>query len=150
MNDYDLNHEKILFIDNFQIGKDVIIRKEEIYKKRNKYYNVKLITNDSEIFIGKYNKTDDMFCVDYKNGKILISYKDFNMEQRQLTIVDVLSLYEILDDTFYSCTQAEALEQFDESLDCSYLRKKDSLIFRSDIEKKRRDKQKRNDFGKIN
>ena len=39
----------------------------------------------------------------------------------QVEIIKVLSLYDILDDTFYSCTEKEALELFDKDVESKYL-----------------------------
>ena len=50
----------------------------------------------------------------------------------------VHTLYDILDDTHYSLSEAEALELFDSNLDSSKLKNKERLMIRCDVEKRHR------------
>ena len=137
------NIHKEIQIDNPQIIKINDSSMIEIgqYRKLNDiYYTVVLKLKNKEIFLGKFSKDYSGFKVQYNNGKILIYTDIFDRESYSFKINRVLSLYEILDDLFYSCTEFEALEIFDPTIDKSFLENKDRSIFRNDSEKKRRNK----------
>ena len=137
------NIHKEIQIDNPQIIKINDSSMIEIgqYRKLNDiYYTVVLKLKNKEIFLGKFSKDYSGFKVQYNNGKILIYTDIFDRESYSFKINRVLSLYEILDDLFYSCTELEALEIFDPTIDKSFLKNKDRSIFRNDSEKKRRNK----------
>lgn len=110
-----------------------------LYQKRNAvFYDVVLNLNGKEIFLGRVPHIEKKLIVKYKDGKILLAYKSHINELEGMKIIKVLSLYEILDDTFYSCTEKEALNIFDSSLDDSFLQEENSLMHRVDLEKKKR------------
>lgn len=136
---YDINALKLLYpFEIINISEKALI-KVGLYEKRgNLFYDVIFELNDKYIFLGRFDKTHNSFKVKYNDGKILICYEEFKNQEKEMKIIKVLSLYEIVDDTFYSCTEEEALELFNENLDSSYLKNKKNKILRSDVEKIRR------------
>lgn len=133
----DINIPKLLGpVDEIKIGENSIIEKGLYEKRGNSFYDIKLKLKDKEIFLGRFNKTFDRLSVKYKEGKILVCNEEFKADG--IKIVSVLSLYDILDDTFYSCTEEEAIQIFDPSIDQSYLKNKTRNISRTDIEKLKR------------
>ena len=135
----DINAQKLLYDkDIIEIGDNVKISIGTYEKRNNIFQDVILELKDKEVFLGRFNKEDRPLTVKYKDGKVLIGYQELKKEVKGIRMVKVLSLYEMLDDTFYSCTEKEALNMFDSSMDDTYLKNRDSLIHRSDIEKKKR------------
>ena len=135
----NINTPKLLQpLDVIKLGQDVKVSKGLYKLRENEFYDVVLTLKDKEIFIGRFNKTYDMFSVKYNNGKILSCYEDFDRDSAKMQIFEVLSLYEVVDDTFYSCTEEEALTMFDPNIDTSYLRNKNNPIYRTDTEKRKR------------
>ena len=135
----DINTPKLLQpLDVIKIGEDAKIVIGLYEKRGNKFYDVTLNLKDKQIFLGRFDKTFDFFKVLYNNGKILTCYENFDKDSGSIQILEVLSLYEIVDDTFYSCIEEEALTMFDPNIDASYLRNKNNLIYRTDIEKRKR------------
>ncbi len=133
----DINTPKLLYPkDIIKIGENAQINIGTYEKRRDVFQDVILELNNKEIFLGRFNKDENKLIVKYKDGKILIGYQEFKKETEDMRIIKVLSLYEMLDDTFISCTEKEALNMFDPNIDDSYLKNKDSLIHRADIEKK--------------
>ncbi|MBR6689981.1 MAG: hypothetical protein IKL65_01455, partial [Bacilli bacterium] len=102
----------------------------------NKFHDVIFSLKGKEFFLGRFNKTFDKINVKYKDGKIIIFYEEISKQTNQMEIIEVLSLYEIVDDMFYSCTQKEALELFDKTIDSSHLKNHDERIYRTDPVKK--------------
>lgn len=123
-------------VDEIKIGENAVIEKGLYEKRGNKFYDIKIKLQDKEIFLGRFNKTFDRISVKYKDGKILICNEEFKKDS--MKIVDVLSLYDILDDTFYSCTEEEAIKIFNPNIDYSNLKNKKRNISRADIEKLKR------------
>ena len=136
-NMFDINTPKLLHKKEIiEIGENAKIS-IGTYKKRNDVFqDVVLELNSEEIFLGRFAKYENLLTVKYKDGKILIGYQEFKKDVEDMRIIKVLSLYEMLDDTFISCTEKEALNMFDSSIDDSYLKNKDALMHRDDIEKK--------------
>ena len=136
LNNYDINTPKLIYPkDILEIGKDSKIE-IGLYKKRlNTFYDVIFIYKNKEIFLGRFDKEDYIFQVKYNNGKILIGYSQFQPKTKKVEYVDVLALYEIIDDTFYSCQKDTALNMFDPNIDPTFLKNKKSPIYRSDLEK---------------
>ena len=135
----DINIPKLLYpIEVMNIGDNIKLEIGLYEKRKNKFYDVILRINNSEFFLGRFNKTYNTVKAKYNDGKILIYTPEFNDNTKSMQIIEVLSLYEILDDTFYSCTQEEALNIFDNSIDSSYLKNKNKPIYRMDIEKNKR------------
>lgn len=135
----DINNPKLLYpLDTLKISEDVFV-KIGLYEKRgNKFYDVFLNINDEEVFLGRFIKKFNKLKAKYNKGKILLYYDEFNENTKNMQIIEVLSLYEIIDDTFYSCTEEEALGIFDKNIDTRYLKNKHKPIYRADIEKKKR------------
>ena len=133
------NELKLLnIVETITIGENAFIN-ISLYQKRNDvFYDVVFNLNGKEIFLGRVPQSEKKLIVKYKDGKILLAYKGHINEIEGMKIIKVLSLYEILDDTFYSCTEKEALNIFDSSLDDSFLKEENSLMHRADIEKKKR------------
>ena len=135
----DINTPKLLYPkDIIKIGENAQISIGTYEKRRDVFQDVILDLNGKEIFLGRFNKDENQLIVKYKDGKILIGYQEFKKETEDMRIIKVLSLYEMLDDTFISCTEKEALNMFDPSIDDTYLKNKDALMHRADIERKKR------------
>ena len=125
-------------VETIKISENAFIN-VSLYQKRNAvFYDVVLNLNGKEIFLGRVSQSEKKLIVKYKDGKILLAYKSHINDDEGMKIIKVLSLYEIVDDTFYSCTEKEALNIFDSSLDDSFLKEENSLMHRADIEKKKR------------
>ena len=125
-------------VETIKISENAFIN-VSLYQKRNSvFYDVVLNLNGKEIFLGRVPQSEKKLIVKYKDGKILLAYKSHINDDEGMKIIKVLSLYEIVDDTFYSCTEKEALNIFDSSLDDSFLEEENSLIHRTDLEKKKR------------
>lgn len=106
------------------------------YKKRNNdFYEIIFNNNGKEVFLGKFNKEFGKIAAKYNEGKILI-FVENSINDKAYVITNVLGLYDILDDTFYSMTEEEALNTFDANLDSVYLKNKRNLIAREDVEKR--------------
>ena len=114
----------------------VLIKKYEV--RKNYFEDVILEISGQEILLGRFDQDVNLLFAMYKDGKILIGHKTFIDEVKDMKIVEIDALYEMADDTFYSCTEEEALKLFDDNIDTSYLKHKDKYIYRSDIEKKSR------------
>lgn len=133
-----------------EIGENVYIEKGFYEKRGNRFYDVVLHINGKDVFIGRFNKIYNNINVIYNNGKILVCCCGYNKESHTIVVLDVLSLYDIVDDTFYSCTKEEALQLFNEKIsdnnnigyinltDTKYLKNKNASIVREDLEKKKR------------
>lgn len=102
------------------------------------FYDVTFVSNGKEAFLGRFFQDENMLHIAYNDGKILIYYSEYDNIEKKTFISEVLVLYEIIDDTIYSCTQEEALEIFDKTFDTSHLTNKTEKICRSDVEKKKR------------
>jgi len=137
MNNLD-NEKKLLNFKEEIIGEEAKIVIKTYQKRNNVFQDVVLQLGNREIFLGRFPKDEKKLIVKYSDGKILLAYKSQINELEGMKIIKVLSLYEILDDTFYSCTEKEALNIFDSSLDDSFLEEENSLMHRADIEKKKR------------
>ena len=125
-------------VETIKISENAVIN-VSLYQKRNTvFYDVVFNLYGKEIFIGRVLQNEKKLIVKYKDGKILLAYKSHINELEGIKIIKVLSLYEIVDDTFYSCSEKEALNIFDSSLDDSFLEEENSLMHRVDLEKKKR------------
>lgn len=136
---FDINIPKQL--DNSDILKisDKAYVSSTLYEKRgNKFYDVVFVNNEKEYFIGRFINKEQPIKIGYNNGKILIYLDSFNNEIKKMVITKVISLYDILNDITYACTEEEALNLFDESISTEHLKNKDSLIIRNDVEKRNR------------
>lgn len=134
-----INTPKLLYTKEIiEIGENAKISIGTYEKRRDIFQDVVLELNNKEIFLGRFNKEENKLIVKYNNGKILIGNEEFKQEVQEMRIIKVLSLYDMLDDTFYSCTEKEALNMFDSNIDSEYLKNKDALMHRTDIEKKKR------------
>ena len=133
------NETKLVYLfETIKINEKSFINIKLNEKRNNKFFDVIFNLNGKEIFLGRFAKDFNIINAKYKDGKILIYYENFNQNKHCMTINKVLSLYDILDDTFYSCTEIEALNIFDSSIDSSYLKQPENLIHRSDVEKSKR------------
>lgn len=86
-----------------------------------------LTINRKTMCLGKYDKEFDNIKAKYKNGKIMLYHSQLNNDDEQ--IIKVLSLFELIEESFYSCTEEESLNEFDKSLDTSYLKNKDGFVY---------------------
>lgn len=130
-----VNEKKLKYkAEIVNINENNYISVSEYEKRGNSFFDVVFNNNGKEIFIGRYNKELKKINVKYNNGKILVFTNDF-IKDKGVFITDVLSLYDVLDDTFYSVTKLEALNVFDPTIDSSYIKNKNKLIVRDDIEK---------------
>ena len=135
----DINTPKLLYPkDIIEIGEKARITVGTYEKRRDVFQDVILELSGKEIFLGRFIKDEKLLTVKYNDGKILIGYNEFKKEVEDMRIIKVLSLYEIVDDTFISCTENEALNMFDNNIDDTYLKNKDALMHRADIEKRKR------------
>lgn len=115
--------------------------KTQAFKQRNtEFYDVTFYSNNKKIFLGRFNNDYDNFRVAYNKGKILIYSDNYDAESKdnKYTIKEVIALYDIVDETFYSETSEEALEIFAPNLSKYYLNKNNKPIYRSDTEKRKR------------
>ena len=120
----------------YQINEKNIVE-IQLYEKRGKnFYDVNFNNNGNVIFLVRFDKEDNRISVSYNNGKIMLYYENFNREKQELLISDILALYSIIDDTFYSCTCEEALNIFDKTLNVDGLINPNKNLIRTDIEKK--------------
>lgn len=124
---------EIIFIDQ-----DKYIKKQMFEYWIRLYYEVVFVDNGSEKFIGEYEREDNRIEVAYSNGKILVYKNEYNFVQKRMCLTKVFDLYNINDDTFYACTEEEALNIFNSNLDSSFLNNKGNFLMRADVEKKKR------------
>ena len=76
------------------------------------FYDITLIKNNNEIFIGRYLK-ENKLRVAYNNGKLLIYYGLYNEKTLNYDrVTKVINLYNIEDDMSYPVTEGEALKLF--------------------------------------
>lgn len=114
-----------------EISKENFILIKNYRKGASEYSIVSLhLKNQDVFFIGSFNEEFDNLNVKYKDGRILVYC---GVEK----ISKVLSLYDIVDSTFYSCSEKEALNIFDPNIDDSILKESNSMIWVSDIKKKK-------------
>lgn len=133
------NNTKLIYLcETVKINENTNINITLNEKRNNKFFDVVLNLKNKEIFLGRFIKEFNKISAKYNEGKILIFCDEFDQKDRRMKISEVLSLYEVVDDTFYSCTEIEALNIFDNSLDTSFLKKPHNPIHRSDIEKNKR------------
>ncbi|MBQ2946798.1 MAG: hypothetical protein IJE04_02990 [Bacilli bacterium] len=135
----DINTPKLLYDkDIIKIGENAKISIGTYEKRRDVFYDVILELNEKEIFLGRFLKDEKTLTVKYNNGKILIGYEEFKKEVEEMRIIKVLTLYEMVDDTFYSCSEKDALNIFNSNLSDAYLKDKETLMYRADVEKRKR------------
>lgn len=114
-----------------KINENNLIIIYEYEKRSNNYFDVIFNNNGKEIFIGRYVSDSNIKAM-YKDGKILV----FSSEDNNLNcITKVHSLYDILDDTYYSLTELECLDLFDSRINANNIRQKNKLTARTDCEK---------------
>jgi len=116
---------------NININEKTFIKIKNYKKGASEYSIVTLHFNDKIVFIGKFSEEFDNLNAKYKDGRVLVYFGNGEVKK-------VLSLYEMVDDTFYSCTEEEALNIFDNTLDNSHIQNNNQLICRADSEKTRR------------
>ena len=134
---YDINKIQILNKSMIKIGNNSGIIVNESKKRGNYFYDVIFVNNGMEKFIGRYPKNETIFKVVYSNGKILVFGEKYISSANALMPTNVYELYDILDDCYYSITEEEALKLFSEELNTSFLKNKDRLTIRCDVEKKK-------------
>lgn len=135
----NINSVKLIYeSDNIKIGENAYIKISLCEKRINRFYDVVLCLKDKEIFLGRFDKDDNCVGAKYKDGKILIYKDEFKKQTGKLEIIEVLSLYEVADDTFYSVTEKEAIELFDNTINSTFIKKKNNVLHKTDIEKIKR------------
>lgn len=107
----------------------------EYETKGNDFFDVIFFNNGKEIFLGRFNGDLKKINAQYNNEKIII-YNEEKLESNECVITNVLSMYNIIDDTFYSVSEEEAIKLFDSNINSLHLKNKNNLINRSDIRKK--------------
>lgn len=122
----------------YKIDDNNYIKTQLLEKRGTKFYDVVFYNNGKEIFIGRFFNDLDNLKVAYNKGNILIYCDKYNEKEHKYNIVEVISLYNIIDDTFYSVTEEEALSIFDDKLISVFLKNKDKRINRNDLEKRKR------------
>lgn len=76
------------------------------------FYDITLIKNNEEKFLGRYLK-DNKLRVAYNDNKLLIYYGLYNDETAKFDrVIKVINLYNVEDDMFYSVAEEEALKLF--------------------------------------
>lgn len=133
-NNKNINVPKLIGSKNIiKIGETAQITIGMYQKRNNVYQDVVLELKDEDIFLGRFITEEENLVVKYRDGKILIGR---GKEENSIAkITKVLTLYEVIDDTFYSCSEIEALSMFDPSIDKTYLQNKNTYMHRSDLEK---------------
>lgn len=110
----------------------------QLFEYRGKcYYDVIFNNEGEEKFIGRFDKENSIFETMYQSEKILVCYKEYNNINSSLCISKVACLYDIIDDTFFACTEEQAISIFDENYKFVNLTNKDNHIVRSDLIKKK-------------
>lgn len=110
----------------------------EYKKDLNILFDVIFNNDGKEIFIGRFIKEFNNIRAKYHNGKILVYETSFIKKIKENHITKVYALYDIVDDTFYSVTEEEALVLFDLNLCTKHLKNKDNSLIRTDLEKMKR------------
>jgi len=110
----------------------------EYRKDLNILFDIIFNNNGKEIFIGRFIKELNNIRAKYNNGKILVYETSFIKNIKENHITKVYALYDIVDDTFYSVTEEEALVLFDLNLCTKHLKNKDKSLIRTDLEKMKR------------
>lgn len=128
--------QKVGTPDRQVISKNIFITIQEYELRGNRFVDIVLNKDEEEKFLGRFINEENKVKTKYNNGKILMYLDKFIENKMQVT--KIFSLYDILDDTFYSVTELEALNLFDKNIDANYLKNKDNLIVRTDLEKKKR------------
>lgn len=131
-----INKPKIIFSDIKEITDNSYISIILYEINRINYYEVVYHHFNKEVFFGKYYKTDFLLDASYKNGRILVYAKEYNRENCEMEIIEVLALYNINDDIFYYCTEEEAIKKFDKNLSTLYLKNKTKKILLTHIRKR--------------
>lgn len=132
------NEKKLIGTPNkININSTNYISIGEFQKRNSEFYEVIYNNNGKEIFLGRFVKEYEKLNVSYNNGKILI-FMENRLKNNIFAITKVLALYEILDDTFYSVSEEEALKIFDPNLNSQFLKHKNNLIAREDLEKRQK------------
>ena len=128
--------KKIGLPEILKISENIYISIQKCELRGNKFIDVMLNNKGEEKFLGRFINENNRVCVKYNNGKILIYFDKF--VDGKMQVEKIYSLYDVLDDTFYSLTELEALNLFDEKRDATYLKNKNNLTVRSDLEKIKR------------
>jgi len=111
----------------------------QLFEYRGKsYYDVIFNNDGKEKFIGRFENNNSTFETIYKDGKILICYLEYNNDNLNMCISKVACLYDMVDDTYFACTEEQAISIFDESYQLVNLKNKKNCIVRSDLIKKKR------------
>lgn len=131
--------KKIGLPEIYNISNNLYVQVQNFDKRNVKYSDVTLINKELEkwAFIGRFIEPISKVKAAYNNGKILIYHDEYNSELRRDVITCVLSLYNILDDFSYACTEVEALNIFNENEITDYLQNKNNSIVKSDLERKK-------------
>lgn len=138
---HDVNNLNLINKTSMKISDNCCIIITEFRKRKKLLYDVVFKNNETKKFIGRYPKYDTLFNVKYFNGKILVYGEEFNKKIGSVVITNVYELYNILDDCYYSLAEEEALKLFYPEADINFLKNKDRLIVRVDLEKIKRQKQ---------
>lgn len=111
----------------------------QLYKKRNaEFYDVTFYNNSKKIFLGRFDNNYPNFRIAYNKGKILIYSDNSNSDDKNYAITHVISMYDILDETFYSLKPKEMLEVFSPTLSNYYINADNNIVHTTDIEKRKR------------
>lgn len=108
----------------------------EYEHRQNEFFDVMFKNNNKEIFLGRFSKEFNRVSAKYNNGRILIYSEE--LINNEYVMTSVLSLYDIIDDTFYSLTEEDAIKLFDPNMELSLIHKNKCLIARQDIAKRQK------------
>ena len=134
---YDINQPTKIDKKTIQIGNNSNIIVNEYRKRGTCFYEVIFNNNGSEKFIGRYPRNNNLFEVEYLNGKILVFEEQYIESEKSVMPTNVYDLYDILDDCYYTETQEQAIKLFSNDMNTNFLINKDQLTIRNDIEKKK-------------
>ena len=138
---FKYDFESIVSVEKIEINSNEYILKEEKKCKGNYYLDISYVKNDETHLIGRYDAFENNISVENSKKYILIYSWSFNITKEKTTINKILSLYNKEDCTEIVGTFEELGKLFNDSV----IRKQefdelnsDKLIYRSDIERKRR------------
>lgn len=138
MDKIDINKPKPIGDPNIlQISKNIIVETQNFTKRNQTYCDVVLIDvlKNEQKFIGRFIEPQSKVKIKYNSGKILIYNDKFNTKLRKDVIVKVLALYSIIDDVIFAEDEETCLNIFDESIDTSFLKDKNNLTVKIDVER---------------
>ncbi len=133
------NNKKKLSEEINKINDSMYVKSILYLKRGDKFYDIYFVNNGIENFIGRFTQIEEKIEVLHNKDKLLICKRQYI--EKGMKIIKVLGMYNILDNMLYYCTELEALNLFDSSIDKKYLKSPKNTLYRLDIEKKRRNEE---------